>query len=178
LTGGLSAWIHSRSLLYAVVRHRIRTTFGARGRPRPAGEREPGAPAYIIAFRNTPEPGSADPWEGALRVLDEMLRLAAARGARFGVFVIPAAFQLDEAVWARWLERVGVDPGTVSRTRPQETIRSWCARTGTPCLDLTPVFAGADPGRTYFRHDQHWTAEGNDLAARALARFIGEGGLL
>lgn len=61
-----------------------------------------------------------------------------------------------------------------NRLAQNAVLQAFCAQEKIPMLDLTPSLEReADAGRElYFPDDTHWNAEGHDLAARELAKFL------
>lgn len=93
------------------------------------------------------------------------------------VLLIPDEFQVDDALWQRVRERAGRE---LERDAPQRLVTSWLAEQGIPYLDLLPVLRRIPPapdGRRHLYHlrDTHFNARGNEVTARALADFLGDG---
>jgi hypothetical protein len=114
-------------------------------------------------------------WSYSLRHVAEMARLCEARSVPFLVAVIPIGAQV-EPVEAAFAKQVGyrylAEGKLLEHTGYQELVASTLERTGQPCLDLLEAFRQANPGGKqllYLPRDQHWTATGHDVAARAIA---------
>jgi len=59
------------------------------------------------------------------------------------------------------------------RDRLTSLVRALCDEAGLESLDLFDLFSDNSPNSLYFKaHDNHWNAKGQDLAARATARYI------
>lgn len=170
MRGTVTSWLNAHSLLYVFARTRLSRA----GRAAPA---EPEAPAEmralppeVEAFR-AGEPPPAD-WVQAWRVLDALRAETAAAHAALAVVLIPAPFQTSEAAWSDWVAWLKLPPGSLERRGPQQRMLSWCAASSTPCLDLLDVFQDQPIDRCYIAHDLHWTDQGHEMAARAVADFL------
>ena len=119
-------------------------------------------------------------WREAWAITDTLMGMArdeaTAQGSRFGLVVVPTRSQTS---WEAWRELAGPDEGRrlgLDPTQPNALLVGIAARTSTPVLDLSPFFreASATSGQAplYFARDQHWTAAGHALAARAIADFV------
>ena len=181
LRGAVSSWLRSRTMLSALVRSRLDglARHGPRGGAGADAPRRPPEIPYLPIFR-VQEPGSPAPpeWLGAYRVFDELKRLVSADGARLAVILVPAPWQLSEEAWRGWLAWLELDPELYSRRRPVEMAAAWCARSGTPCLDLVDAFAGHQRERLYLAQDFHWTGEGHQVAAEVVRRWLAALGML
>lgn len=132
-------------------------------------------------FDVQPKPRIATGWFMTHALLDKLSALSASAGARTAVFLIPINVQLTEAIWEDFLERTGLPPEQVDRTRPQRAMRAWGRRSGVPVIDLLPVFDASlveDPRILYLPEDGHWNADAHALAARAVAEALLAQGLV
>jgi len=107
---------------------------------------------------------------------------AAAQHARFGLMIVPTRAQVYPDAWkALMLGAEGRDRD-YDQMGPNNLLGGIAGRTSTPLLDLTPTFREAGRARgaapLYFAHDQHWTAAGHELAARAMADWLKRSGLI
>jgi lysophospholipase L1-like esterase len=100
-------------------------------------------------------------WNVALEELGETVRLVRGRGLDLALVVFPNRYQVEE---------------TPVPDRPQRMLGEFCAGQGVPWLDLLPDFRQAGPDA--FIDDVHLTEAGNELAARAIARFLRREGLV
>lgn len=99
----------------------------------------------------------------------------AARPIPLAFLLFPDEFQVEDALW-RALESEGL-PADVVRDRPQREVGAFLEREGLLYIDLLPrclaVAPLADGERHLFhRHDTHFNARGNELAARALVELV------
>jgi hypothetical protein len=136
--------------------------------------------AEVYATRPDPR------WRAAWAMTDTLLgRIAdesAAQGARFGLTLVPTRAQV---VPEAWRALTGSNEGrdrAFDSLQPNSLLAGFAGRTGTPLLDLTPQLRAAARARgappLYFARDQHWTAAGHELAARALAEWLRASGLI
>lgn len=99
----------------------------------------------------------------------------AARDVPVVFVLIPDEFQVEADVW-----RMAVpvhDEARYDRDYPQRFLRAWCEERGVACLDLLPILRAEPPlegGRRHLYHlrDTHFNARGNEVAGKALARFL------
>lgn len=150
VSGGMAArpepWLEGplwqASGLYRLV---VRNLYGLRERP-------VADPHDVFAAEPGPE------WQEAWSVTRALLRAMGeetrAQGARLLVVLLPGREQL----------RNGTD-------EPHRRLAEMCRELGLECLDLAPAFREAT-GKLYFARDEHLTAEGHALAARAIAERL------
>lgn len=113
---------------------------------------------------------------------DAMARLGAEvsrRGARLALVQVPARFQLDQAEFQRMQVEVGRFGYQLEIDGASERFASAYAPLGLPMVDLLEAFrASRHPSRMFFERTVHLTAEGHQVAADALMRFIDRQSLL
>ena len=200
-SGGPAQWYDGDSYLVAVVWHRLRlmarSEISDEGRviaqtPYPSQEALLAAMPHItdpflevqsltesafldIEFRNAkrillPAPGVYE------RFFEELAKIEQAAGdIPLKFVVIPEEFQVEDHVWKAVASRIGQP---VERNFPQRKIVEWMKARDRPVLDLLPLLRAAEPlkdGRLhlYHLHNLHFNARGNEIAGRALAKFIG-----
>ena len=88
--------------------------------------------------------------------------------------LIPAAFQVEDSIWA---DIVQESDQPLDRDLAHRVVLRWLRCRGTPVLDLLPVLKAVPPmedGRRhlYHRQDTHFNVRGNEVAGRALASFV------
>jgi hypothetical protein len=110
-------------------------------------------------------------WDVTRELLLTLDREVQESGARFGVLLVPSRFEVDPAA-QRQAE------GRMDLGRPHQLLREFLAEQGLAHLDLAPSLREAaarpDVAPLYFRRDMHWTALGNEVAGRLVARWIAE----
>jgi hypothetical protein len=176
LRGRVTSWLNTHSLLYVFARTRLTRPPREKSAVQTGRPTAPSLPPEVEAFRSGETPPEA--WQQAWRVMDAMRAAAAARGAVYAVVMIPAPFQKSfDAGWLEWVRWLDVPPDSLDRLGPQRRLEAWCAASGTPCLDLFGTFADLPIDQTFIPHDLHWTADGHERAARAVADFLKSRGL-
>jgi hypothetical protein len=117
-------------------------------------------------------------WANTQKILDEILRRAAAAGARVVPVIFPHTLQVSPVhhdLYRRW--KITVDHSMLEGRRPQDLLLRYYQERGIPALDLLPVFKAAT-AQLYFDRDEHLAPAGDRLAAQEIARFLGERGLV
>jgi SGNH hydrolase-like domain, acetyltransferase AlgX len=145
----------------------------------PLPEQTPDVPAELNPFgpRN---PGEvAWLWRVNAALLRDLQSDVRARGAELVVFYVPARFEVDDEAWRATRALYGLGLKRWSRDKVFETLLSTCGRLGVPLVDPRGVLRRAEQSgrRTYFPLDGHWTADGHDLAAAAIAAHLRARGL-
>lgn len=93
----------------------------------------------------------------------------------FAVMLIPAEYQLEDALWSSATARL--TGGPYQRQAAQAEIGRWLEAAGIPYLDLLPALQAAEPfedgdRHCYFVRDTHFNGRGNRLAGESLAPFL------
>jgi hypothetical protein len=103
--------------------------------------------------------------------LASLRRSTSARGDRLVVALAPASFQLDSQTLGSTLGLVGLNPELATPDAPSQALIRILQKQGIESCDLLPALAQAhQQGRTlHFPHDGHWTPEGHEVVAQALA---------
>ena len=172
LRGAISSCLKAHSVLYSLVRDRLDTLRyrlehsdaipGAQGR----------RPDYLTVFLTAPDGEAKEKWERGFRTLDALRALVERNGSHLAIASIPASWQLSEERFDGWAGYFGVDPRTISRTKPDEMLAGWCRRTGTPFLPLLDAFDGRGSAGLYFPYDLHLSSRGHEIAAEAIEAFL------
>lgn len=109
----------------------------------------------------------------AADVLQRLHREVTAYGAGFLVVLIPEAFQIDDTLLGRGLDRLDLTRAEIDLDHPQRTLTSRLDAAGIAHFDLTPALREA--GRQepiYWDRDAHWNVAGNRVAGAALLRHL------
>ena len=114
--------------------------------------------------------------EGVYQRFFQMLSFlkSAAGNVPLAFVVIPDEFQVEDDLWQE-VDSLSSQP--LDRDRPQREVVAWLTARGWPVLDLLPLLRAVEPlpdGRRHVYHlqDTHFNARGNEVAGRALARFV------
>ena len=132
---------------------------------------------FYAALYGRDEERYAPLWTLAERLLAAFAERARRAGARFAVVYAPAIVQVEVDDWRTKRDLHGLT-GDFDLMAPNRMLGQIAGRQGIPYLDLCPDFVGAAAGATLFYRDSHWTAAGHALAARVLAQFVAQRGLL
>jgi len=118
------------------------------------------------------------PTEWLPRLVDELESIRdAVRPTPFAVMLIPDEFQVEDGLWETVRAALGLDEG--SRDLAQRQLVAALEERGIDVLDLLPAML-AEPAREdgrralYHLRDSHWNSRGNEVAGKALARFLAE----
>lgn len=122
-------------------------------------------------------------WEITDLALEKVRDRAAEAGAKFVIVGIPDHRMLDRSYWRKGddIKRL-VDSGKVSPTAPIALLDRIAQRLDVPHESLLSTFqpkVDADGlTRYYIDGDFHWTVDGNQVAAEAVAAFLTDHGLV
>jgi hypothetical protein len=121
-----------------------------------------------------------DAWRVTLTLLQRVQQLGEERGFKTAVVIAPAAFQVYDADWNELLQENRLKPADWSPDLPNAVLASNAGMVGAPMLDLLPALQAEATGgaRLYFPYDKHWTAAGHAIAAREIASFLVDRGLV
>lgn len=163
-----------RSMVLQVLRLRVVSAVD-RIRPRASLAPEPPAQAYAA----TPAPRIAKGIEITGRVVAQIAAEAADAGARTGVVLMPARFQVDDGDYGRLREIVRQAGGELVRDAATERFDAALRSLPLPRFDLLPDLRRALPGPDlFYQQTIHFTPHGHEVVAGALERFLTDSGLL
>ena len=156
-----------RSMVLQVLRLRI---LAATERFRtPAGPPEPPLQSYAAH----PAPRIAQGIAFTREALAALARDAESVGARTGIILMPARFQIDDPDYGRLRDIVAQAGGELVRDAATERFRSALGDLGLPMIDLLPVLREAPPGPDlFFQENVHLTPRGHALVGETLAQFV------
>ena len=139
-------------------------------RPDTAG---PGAERPLAAYLATPPVDVTRGLEVTRDAFGRIASLAAKRGARTAIVLMPARFQVDDGDYGRLKERVEAAGHELIRHAASERFRTALAPLGLPMLDLLPVIqAQPEPAGLFFQRNIHLTPRGHEVVGHALAGFV------
>jgi lysophospholipase L1-like esterase len=121
--------------------------------------------------------------ERGLDVTRECIRriasLAAARGATTGIVLVPARFQIDDENYESLEAIVAESDQELVRDAASARFASALSGLGLPIADTLPALrAAAGETRVFMRSTAHFTRDGHEVVADALAAFLRDSGLL
>jgi hypothetical protein len=121
-----------------------------------------------------------DAWRVTLTLLQRVRQLGEERGFKTAVVVAPAAFQVYDADWQELLTENKLKPDDWAPDLPNAVLAANAGMVGAPMLDLLPSLQDDAPGGSalYYPYDKHWTPAGHAVAAREIASFLVERGLV
>jgi len=161
-----------RSMVLQTVRLRTLTVLERSSRARPIDR---ALTMYLPEVPPEMERGLAVTRECVRRIAAS----AAARGARTGVVLVPARFQVDDENFDS-LKAIVADSGErLLRDAATDRFASALSALGLPMVDTLPALrAASGEARVFMRSTAHFTPHGHDVLAGALAGFLRDSGLL
>jgi hypothetical protein len=155
-----------RSMVLQVLRLRMR---GATDRLR-GFEGPPEAPLQTYAAK--PAPRIAEGLGIARNCIEQIASEAAAAGARTGIVLMPARFQVDDGDYGRLRDAVASQGGELVRDAATERFASVLSPLALPMTDLLAPLRQAPPGPAlFFERNVHLTLRGHAVVADHLAQF-------
>lgn len=127
----------------------------------------------LQSYAANPAPRIAEGIELTRQAIALIAADAARLGARTGILLMPARFQLDDGDYGRLREIVAQSGGDLRRDAATERFAAALARTGLPVFDLLPPLRAAPPGADlFFQENVHLTPRGHGIVGDALAEFV------
>lgn len=124
-------------------------------------------------YAANPAPRIAKGIELTRDILQQLSEEAARAGARTGIVLMPARFQINDADFGRLREIVEQAGGDLQRDAATERFAAVLGQLQLPMLDLLPVLRQASPGpELFFEANVHLTRRGHEVVGDALARFV------
>ena len=120
-----------------------------------------------------------DSYEATLDVIEEMSEAAARQDKKLLIILAPDEVQVSAEIQDYLATHYRLDPREYDFGQPQSILSAALTDRGIAVLDLLPFFqdAGNDEA-LYLKHNTHWNAAGNRLAAEAIWSYINEQSLL
>jgi hypothetical protein len=113
------------------------------------------------------------------RAFGRLAERAAAIGARTGVVLMPARFQVNDEDYGHLAAAVRDAGGVLDRQSASRRFGDALAPLGLPMIDLQPLLAAQpDPSGLFFQRNVHLTPRGHDLVSGILEAFLDTSGLL
>ena len=111
--------------------------------------------------------------ERTRELIGQIAQEAGTIGARTGVVLMPARFQVDDADYGRLRETVKQTGGELVRDAATERFTIALAPLALPMTDLLPPLRAALPGPdVFFQQNVHLTPRGHTIVADHLASFV------
>jgi lysophospholipase L1-like esterase len=156
-----------RSMVLQVLRLRVvAATDRFRGLKAPP---EPPLQSYAA----NPAPRIPRGIERTRELIAELAKDADAVGARTGILLMPARFQVDDGDYGRLREAVTQAGGELRRDAATERFTAALAPLSLPMTDLLPPLRAAMPGPdVFFQQNVHLTPRGHGIVADHLAAFV------
>lgn len=141
--------------------------------------RQPAPDRRLLSYATPLRPDIARGFDLARDAMARLATEVSRRGARLALVQVPARFQLDQAEFQRMRAEVGRFGYQLEIDGASERFASAYAPLGLPMVDLLEAFrASRHPSRMFFERTVHLTADGHQVAADALMRFIDRQSLL
>jgi hypothetical protein len=134
-----------------------------------------------IRLFHVPELGHQRPaWSAFTWTLQTLNKAVTAGGGRLVVAYIPGRMEVSPRTWELTEARYGLSPSEYDPKAIANRVRYITGRIGIPSLDLTEPLARASGllKPTYFQTDSHWNARGQEIAGKAVADDLAQGGLV
>ena len=124
----------------------------------------------LIPYRKSPPP-STDFMFAAMTKLASMFREFSSAKAVPVVFVLaPSPVPVYDDLWLEATGKASQD--RYDRALPNKRLMQFADENGLMMVDLLPAFLSEGNKSLYFRYEQHWTREGNELVARVLVEYL------
>lgn len=137
----------------------------------------PATPIPFLVYQSPPEQPFEEAWALSEAIIARLRQEVEKRDARLGVVIIGAPEQIYPDEWEQVLAgNPAMRASTWDLEAPNRRLTGFLASQDIPFLDLLPIFrqAASQPNAPplHFRHDQHWTVAGHQLAAEAIHDFL------
>jgi len=113
-------------------------------------------------------------WRRTKQLLSSLETDVARHGGRLLLFYVPARFEVNDTAWTALLRRYGMNPRFWRREKVWNSLARAADELGIQVIDPRGDLRQAElSGRpAYLGGEELWTAEGNQIAAAELARFL------
>jgi lysophospholipase L1-like esterase len=132
----------------------------------------------LASYLTDPPPVIQTGLETSRRAFSQIVSRATAIGARTGIALMPARFQVNDEDFRNLNAAVHEAGGVLDRNAASQRFQSALSPIGVPLLDLQPVlFAQPDRAGMFFLRTVHLTPRGHEVVAHALYDFLQSSGL-
>jgi hypothetical protein len=137
----------------------------------------PATPIPFFVYQNPPNEDFAAAWNLTEAIIARLNDEVARRRSQLVVVLVAAPEQVYPQAWEATL---AANPAMQNINwdldAPNRRLAEFLEKQNIPYLDLLPVFRAAaaqpDSPHLHFRHDQHWTEAGHQLAAETIHDFL------
>ena len=165
-----AAWVRRtvrRSMVLQIVRLRARSVTDR------FLSGDPGIDRPLTAYLPTLPPDVARGLAVTRECVERIAALAGSHGAKTGVVLLPARFQVNDADFANLQRDVAQHGETLVRNGATERFKAALADLQIPVMDALPPLLGAPrPSQTFFEDTVHLTPRGHQIVADALGQFL------
>lgn len=131
------------------------------------------AARHLEVCREDSSPSQELRWLASLKAIAAIKETCDAAKIPMVLVIQPDQVQVSRALLEELQQQYRLDMSDYDLDSPQRRLKEFCRAQTIPCVDLTPEFQSAeDPDLLYLRNDNHWSARGNEVAARALAGWL------
>jgi hypothetical protein len=126
-------------------------------------------------YRRPLKPAWSNAWEVTEELVLATRELANARGARFAVVLVPAAWEVHPHLWEAILHKFpAMRRADLDLDQPSQRLSRFLEAQNVTVFNLLPDFrrAARAPGSLYIPADAHWTSDGHRLAAELIAEPV------
>ncbi|MEE2886425.1 MAG: hypothetical protein VX951_03230 [Planctomycetota bacterium] len=125
---------------------------------------------HLIESSCPPHPDRLKPMLEHLATMRQLCR-----DIPFGVMLIPAEYQVEDALWKTATSQL--TGGPYQKDAAQAKVSQWLEAEGIPYLDLLPILRAVEPfpdgdRHCYCRQDTHFNVRGNQVVGESLAPFL------
>lgn len=133
----------------------------------------------LQSYAASPAPRIAEGMRITVDCVRDIAAHAARVGAKTGVVLMPARFQVDDGDYGRLREAVQSAGGELVRDAATQRFDAAFAALDLPRVDPLPALRAEPAGPDlFFRENVHLTPRGHQVLARVLERFLDESGLV
>lgn len=155
--------------------HEILFRFGLMSTPSSGAHEGGGSFGQFEIYRVEELDALRESWLLTKNLVLEIKRLAEKQGARFGVVLVPAPWEVYPGIWESVLGKVpAMRKVSVDLDQPSRRMTGFLKSHGIAYMDLLGSFRlrAADSPPLFFQPDNHWTAAGHQLATELIADTV------